>query len=664
MIGIRAALCSAVVACGAEDALVLGPPVPSHGLLACPNDAIDGEHRDGYTCVTHRGIGGISMGGGSGARIALESPELFDVVTALGAPYIDMEYFLFSVSRISNGGFCPREQLLANLDAIDLKDDPRTWCGPVTLKDTALPGTECFAGSGDYNHFYRGTSAGRGGSFDRVGSLQVVQDFALAFGNPAHFNESSTYLPPGVTLEDMVPRELEARGREAELRAARLAICGQPRVLTSFYDATWNPTGEFPVITFCDGDGPVNGEYEPGTATFPVEIALAVDYNRNGRRDYGEPVIAQPIELYEDVGSDGVADGPGDPAQDDYDWFTNPKGTEANSRPDPGEPFPDAGLDGVPGTGDFGEGNGVVDLSPNVQRAFAASPRRLLEEIEETQLRRLHIWADAGIRDFLLTAQITNQFFGALRVRSDDTRLITDFSELAVLGGLDGELDVARADFSPAAIGRHAYLRYGDPSICPEIDWEHGRGNHVGTGEEVLNRLLSALAFASARFDGGDRSALNGGLVAQGGPTGSLADFVKSETFESAALGRAQPYVVVLPPDYYSSSSATYPVMYFLHGQGMKATDLSASALLFLGPQMESSAPERVARRESDWQKMILVFADGQCGPGECHEGSFYSDFVGVYGHGPRHGEAFFELMRHVDTAFRTKAPEMRPVDR
>ncbi|MBI4817872.1 MAG: hypothetical protein HY791_16550 [Deltaproteobacteria bacterium] len=652
----------ASAACSSEqESLNLGPAVLTHGLQGCPNDAIDGVTRDGYTCLTYRGVGGISMGGGSGARIALADPELFDVVTPLGAPYIDMEYFLFSVSRVSNGGFCAREQLLENLDFIDEKDDPRTWCGPVTVTDTALPGTNCIGGSGDYNHFYRGTPAGRGGSFSRVGSLQIVQDFALAFGNPAFYNPDSPYLPPGVTAEHIVPRELEADGREEELEARRREICQNPKVLEHSYDRTWNPTGEFPLITFCDGNGPENGVYEPGTATFPMEIALTVDYNRNGRRDYGEPVVAQSFEPYDDFGADGVADGEGDPTGDDYDWFENPKGTERNSRWDPGERFSDDGLDGVAGTGDFGEGNGVFDLSPNVSRAFEASPRRLLEVVDEIQLARMHLWADAGIRDFLMTAQITNQFWGALTVRTPKTRLISDFGELAALGGQTGAFDPGSADFSEQAIGRHAYLRYGDPSVCPDVDWENGRGNHVGTTQEVLNRLMSAFAFASARFEGGDFDALPGGLVAQGGPTGGLGDFVKSELFESAALGRRQPYVVILPPDYYSDPTRRYPVMYFLHGQGMKATDLSASALLFLGPQMESTVPERIGRRRSDWQKLLLVFADGQCGPGECHEGSFYSDFMGFDGQGPRHGEAFFELMRHIEGAYRTKGPEMRP---
>jgi hypothetical protein len=92
----------------------------------------------------------------------------------------------------------------------------------------------------------------------------------------------------------------------------------------------------------------------------------------------------------------------------------------------------------------------------------------------------------------------------------------------------------------------------------------------------------------------------------------------------------------------------------------MKATDLSASALLFLGPQMASEHDHRKRARKSDWQKMIVVFADGECQVGECHTGTFYIDHKGVDGQGVKHGEAFLELMRLVDEKYRTKPPEMR----
>ena len=47
---------------------------------------------------------------------------------------------------------------------------------------------------------------------------------------------------------------------------------------------------------------------------------LAVDINENGRRDYGEPVIHNSSERYDDFGSDGI---PSD-LEEGYDPITNP----------------------------------------------------------------------------------------------------------------------------------------------------------------------------------------------------------------------------------------------------------------------------------------------------------------------------------------------------
>jgi hypothetical protein len=657
---LHALLLACSVACSVACSETKAPePFLIEGLAACPDAG----------CSTHRAIGGISMGGGAAMRWALEYPELFDVAISLGSPYIDLEYFLISVSEVSNGGFCPRDQLLANLERIDLKDDPTTWCGPIHFAELALPNTACDGFSGDYNHHYRGPSAGSGGSFNREESLRIVQDLALAYGNPAFYNPEDPYLPPGVPLSHHVPIELD-RGRDAERTMARDRICANPIVLERFYDSAYNPTGEHPVITFCDGNGPINGEYEPGVATFPMEVALAVDLNRNGRRDYGEPVIAQPFELWSDFGSDAIPSEmePGfdpitnpDPNGDDYHWLDRPLGTERNFRPDVGEPQQDDGLDNVAGTGDFGEGNGAGDRNPNVDYWFERSPRKLLEEIDPKLLDRLHLWADAGIRDFLLSAQITNQFWGSLIARGEEGTLISDWSHLAELAHAGGEYDARIADLSEEKIGRHAYLRYGDPSVCPGVDAETGRGNHVGSTREALDRILTAFAFASARLPGGDFRALSGSLADQGAPTGSIGDFVMVRSFASAALERDVPYVVMLPPDYYRSAESRYPVVYFFHGQGQAVTDLAASALLLLGPQMTSNDSERMRAGRADWQKMIIVLADGQCRTeeGECHTGTFFIDHRGAGGESFAHGRAFLELMGEIDRTFRTKAPEL-----
>ena len=98
----------------------------------------------------------------------------------------------------------------------------------IAFGDLALPGTSCGGFNQDFNHQYRGAPAGRGGSFDRVESFQIVFDLALAYGNPAYYNAESKYLPPGVPSDHRVPLGLEAKGKEAERAAKWADLCAHP----------------------------------------------------------------------------------------------------------------------------------------------------------------------------------------------------------------------------------------------------------------------------------------------------------------------------------------------------------------------------------------------------------------------------------------------------
>ena len=94
-------------------------------------------------------------------------------------------------------------------------------------------------------------------------------------------------------------------------------------ILENFYNKEYNPDGSYPVITFCDGSNGKTGSYLPeqdDAHTMVVEYLLAVDLNRNGKREYGEPIIANHKERFTDFGVDGLADAdePG------YNAQTNP----------------------------------------------------------------------------------------------------------------------------------------------------------------------------------------------------------------------------------------------------------------------------------------------------------------------------------------------------
>src|SRR4030067_1848709 len=130
--------------------------------------------------------------------------------------------------------------------------------------------------------------------------VKMLQDLSISFGNPVFFNPASTYFPPGIT--------------DANARI--------PTALLNFIDGAVNPDGRLRLITYED---PAPGDW--------VEVLLAADLNNNMIRDFGEAALRQFHEPFSDINGNGIFD--------------------------LGEPFFDTGLDGVFGTNDFGERDGV-----------------------------------------------------------------------------------------------------------------------------------------------------------------------------------------------------------------------------------------------------------------------------------------------------------------
>lgn len=410
----------------------------------------------------------------------------------------------------------------------------------------------------------------------------------------------------------------------------------------------------------------------------PIDFLVAVDYNRNGRRDFGEPVVDNSEERYPDLGLDNCPDsdedgnggcGGGaydaasnpDPNGDNYDYRSNPRGTERNFMHDEGEDFADDGLDGVPATADYGEGDGLFTQTPALAAILAQSPRRRLYDMSKSQYDRVDWWMDAGIRDFINSSEISNQLWGAIREREPNSKVFD--SEVNFPGYMqNNSFWYLQADYDPAVIGKNTYLRYGDPAFCPGVDENMGSGNHVGPGDQLLDRLYTMFTFASERMPHGDRSYMQQDFADLGGPSGELSDFTRLETFHSEVLGREQKYGLVLPPDYYLHPEARYPVVYFMHGQGMNAEGLVISGIVFFTNQKESFLNTASSGGDvselSDWQKMIIIFPDGECQPGDCYTGDFFINFAGLP-EGRQFEDAFFELMKVVDAKYRTKAPEM-----
>jgi hypothetical protein len=696
--------------------------------------------------TTYRLIAGVSMGGFGSSIIGLSHPELFDGVAPMGGPF-DAAYLLRMLDNYLLGGFCSRQQLetilAENPGNPNALNDPNLvgWCMAPRAAEVT------YEHSQSYSHWHFTTN---GGTVNRNFYLNTAfYDLGLALGNPLYYNPASPMAPPGID-PDMIKNPPPD-------------ICSNPIVLKNFYNAEYNPDAKYNAVSFCDGqaepiyvcatthrvvdfcaNGAVvvpqaqeaayaqtfcgteqvvaasktvevdayyawEGYYDPCRVhTVSNPAGLALDINGNGRRDFGEPILNNSHERFQDVGTDGcpdpLEDGHGgcvvDPAQspyahgvpdpngDDYDAVLNPSGTEDNWVYDVGEPFEDYGLDGVPNTGDYGEGNGVYDESPNRLNFLKQDPRTNYRKLTPAQKAALDIYVDGGIRDVFNFGVTAGQFFGAVRGAFPESVLLRDFAQFAPATWTDSTYDGTKIFWD--RMPRNAGINYGD-SDATVAEIQAGDGDHVGTTFEALERFLNITSWASSRWTIPDASpgtpckassdCFSGATCASGACLSDPSVRILSKTFFSKSLNANQDYGIYLPPGYDdpANTEVRYPVLYLLHGVGQVPSGPGGFNLvseIMFEPYM--SDPTAKIR------KYLVVFPDGRCcfnGPNgaracteadangvpysnqagwvrECNSGTFY---VNRQGFTPTdntpYEDAMLDLIEYVDQNYRTLAP-------
>lgn len=673
--------------------------------------------------TTYRVITGISMGAIGASALGLSSSEKVDGVASMGGP-IDAAFFAHTLDERFSGGFCPRAALEAQL-----AKDPAGLNDPALMnacKQAQAPLMQ-FEHPNEFNHFFTTIS---GSNFNRDQYVRLMTDLMLAYGNFFTENPASAFAPPGVDPERLRLQKIPAD------------FCTAPVRVKGLRNAEYNPDGRYDAITFCDGEPtlffcndtrevvdfcsdarnvatplPVSKEVafastycqsKGGTsqataqsealfvldhsgyrdpcreAVVPQGALLAFDYNGNGRRDYGEPIVNNGHERFDDVGVDGCADafenGSGgcsstsnpaaiDPNRDNYEVDGNPTGTEADWVWEPGEPFRDDGLDGVPGSKDLGEGNGAFDMSGGRKSLFAYDGRTNFRNLTPEGRARIAVYGDGGIRDvFNFGLMAKHLIAGVKAFRTTAVGYYRDFTEVP------GLYDARRMLFNPwsrawARIPRDLLLFYGidPPTDKMRVD---GEGDHVGTAQEALNRVSMTLNWAAQTWPSLPRPPTNG-------PSASTKSRQRIEWFDSTKLKAKWEFVVSLPPGYDDPANAgvRYPVVYLLHGYGMEPADLLSTALL---TDAYASDPD------IQFRPMIVVLPDGKCcwfntdgrrdcrehddagdafngGPGwarECNSGTFWINRKGyTSSDSTAYGDAMFELFDHVDSTFRTLRP-------
>jgi hypothetical protein len=669
--------------------------------------AVDAGVRTHKRKVNHRAVLGFSMGGGGAAIFGMRHHDKFDVIAPLGGPS-DWTWMLWYIEQNALGGFCPAGKT----------------CPKVA--PNRYPMDETYAHTMDFEHWFYEKGNGNGGSFPRSEYVQIFEDLALSLGNPNGSSsdprllhvalgptrdhtwikgDPSLMLPDGTdcsfTIDPIAddpgqPRQQEV---EAKCKAWRCDPKNQYRADTNYFDDEYNPDGTLPVISFCDGgqdpaaQSPYLNSWAPG-GDKPVNLGLAVDLNKNGIRDQGEPVIREGHEPYDDCGLDKLCDvdEPGynaetnaDPNQDDYDYQLNPTGTEGNHRFDEGERFSDFGLDGVANTanrhiaGDVGEGDGKFTTSIGLANFYANDPHSILSRrvtdipagaVTDDALKRIGIFSDGGVRDLFNFAASANHLSGQIVGRRDadglPLRSVAFYNGFQFFPGAAADVNFFTPfDIRWADVADMPSVRYGDLDASKSVVESLGDGQHVGSAQQLLHRLTTAFFYAGQAWPDADHrrteEARDNSAATTISKLGIDCELLgQCETiFEGPKTGRVGPIAISLPPGYASRTAVEqnvrYPVVYVLHGYGQKPTDLEAVAVI-MNNYMNGSDRSIATRMP----KMIIVYVDGRCrmrkdGKPECIRGTFYMNSARP--DGAQLDSWFDEVTDYVDQNYRTMPP-------
>jgi len=402
---------------------------------------------------------------------------------------------------------------------------------------------------------------------NRKTRIRMLQDLTISFGNPVYFNPDSTFFPPGITG----------------------ANAGVPTTLLNFRDGKHNPDGSLPVITYED---PNPGDW--------VRILLALDVNKNGERDGGEPVLSQFHEMFSDKNGNGS-----------YDVE---------------ETFVDAGLDGVDGTGDYGEGDGVFTYNPRRDNFMGQDPLTHASNLSLARLQDLNLYLDAGTKDEFSFNIHAENFVQTLLDRGLDVRVENGFPKtFPWVSHFDEERVYVRYD------GGHVGFKKEDIGLS----FKQAKDGVEG-GLLVANRFTTLFAFVSDHFPNGEYGTDPYEML-------RYPSKMKVRSFYSPSLRRYVRYGIYLPPGYSRKKTTYFPVLYLLGGYKMSLEGMANS-------WMRAALDGLIVTEEM--QKMIIVIPEGM--NDKNGRGHFFVNQIDLK-RGDRFMDSFFDLVNFIDKGFRTK---------
>ncbi len=297
---------------------------------------------------------------------------------------------------------------------------------------------------------------------DRDSRISQFQDLVIAFGNPFLHNPDPARL---YLASDSEPARLLR-----DDRFDSFTLTGDPRGFLDGGDANANgvretseaPTQPVDVLLLARGSAPALSGGVPGQLVGNREL---VDLDGDGVYDVGDGIVVNYSEPFTD--------------------------TNGNFERDAGEPFEDVGLDGVAGTGDFGEGNGQFDYDPDRAHVLAEDPASRIAAESATDVATQRIYMDVGIKDEFGFARHYDNLVQTLETKGLTVEVQEGFG-----GGNCADLPDDDAQFR--------LVRYDAGHVgVAKVDPDDLLSGDVCGNDTVWQRLLSLLGYLNQAFPDG-----------------------------------------------------------------------------------------------------------------------------------------------------------------
>lgn len=418
---------------------------------------------------------------------------------------------------------------------------------------------------------------------DRDSRLTMIQDLVISFGNPFlhHPDAARPYLASDAEAAQLL----------------RDDVFGE-------FDASADARG------FLDGgDENEDGLRQVGEAP---ELLTDVLLLAGGTLQSIAGVPGQSVggRALADLDGDGVYDVGDGVVVNDAEPFTDEDGDRVYEAA-AGETFEDTGLDGVAGTGDFGEGNGVFDYDPDRAQWIAEDPLTRVQGLDTAAIAAQRIYMDVGVEDELGFAAHYDNFVDALTGKG---------LPVGIQDGFDGNcVDLPDPD------GDYLLVRYPSGHVgVDDVDPDDLLSGDVCGDATVWQRIIHMLGFLNESFPDGsfgpgvdfdvdidfDDLDFDLDLPDPDDLTGELV----SASLPSPALGTAadpapQRDVLVYLPAAFDNTDDHFPAVYLMPGYGQDPGDFARMEILLDALMLSEQL-----------QNMFVVILPGDGG----RQGSFY----------------------------------------